>query len=64
MKKKDLKIGDKVQFVDKTGELLKGEVSGLDTEEGDYLTVLAFKKSWGKEVNCLLTAKWLTRTKV
>lgn len=53
-----MKIGDTVEFVDKTGELLTGKVFELEFQ-GDptIISVTCFKKSWGMEIGCLVLRK-------
>jgi hypothetical protein len=56
-----MEIGTKIQFTDKTGELLKGEVTAVGFDGNpNILTALCYKPSWEMEVSCLVPKKAVT----
>lgn len=50
-----LNIGDLVEFTDKSGEKLRGDVTALAFgDDKDVITVMCFKPSWSMDVSCLV----------
>lgn len=56
-----MEIGTKIKFTDKTGEVLKGEVTKLNFNgDTNIITANCYKPSWDMEISCLVPKKVLT----
>ena len=57
----EISAGDKVTFMDKTGEQLSGFVKALEFDGNpDLARVRCYKHSWNQHVNCIVNKDSLT----